>query len=230
MNPTRFPGGLNTSEPTVAMAGMGQLDPSQFHSFFNDFDVFTAADWTITETGAAGTVALQAGDGGQLLITTDALDNDAEWIQNTVASFLMESGKKAFFKMRFQVSEVTQCDIQVGLVNTDTTPLDATDGIFFQKDDGDANLDIYVQKNTTTGRDSATAVSTLTADTWTTLAWYYDGVSTVSFFKDDVLLDKLSGSSTYLPDANLAVSFGYQNGQAGAETMTVDYIFVAKER
>ena len=227
---TRFPGGLNTSEPTSATAALAMLDPSLLHSDFDDFNKFAAGDWTITETGAAGTVALTAGDGGLLLITTDALDNDAEWLQRVAASFLMESGKKAFFKIRFQASEATQSDIMVGLVNTDTTPLDATDGIFFQKDDGDADIDIYVQKNTTTGRSSATAVGTFAADTNTVWAWYYDGVSYTYFFIDDALVYRLDSSSTYLPDATLALSFGYQNGVAGAETMTVDYVFAAKER
>jgi hypothetical protein len=40
----------------------------------------------------------------------------------------------------------------------------------------------------------------------------------------------LSASSTYLPDTELTVSFGIQNGEAVAKTMTVDYIFAAKER
>jgi hypothetical protein len=37
--------------------------------------------------------------------------------------------------------------------------------------------------------------------------------------------------TTNLPDdEDLAISFALQNGEAVAKTMTVDYIFVAKER
>jgi hypothetical protein len=229
-SPTRFPGGLNTSEPTSATAALAMLDPSLLHTDFDDFNKFAAGDWTITEIGAGGTEALTAGDGGLLLITSDALDNDGVAIQRTVATFLMESTKKAFFKIRFKAAVAVESDIQVGLVNLDTTPFDATDGIFFQKDDGDANIDIYVQKNTTTGRASATAVGTLTADTFTEWAWYYDGSAYTFFFIDDVLVYRLDSSSTYLPDADLALSFAYRNGEAGAVTMTVDYVFAAKER
>lgn len=229
MSTTRFPYGVTNVTKQSTLGTMGQLDPSKFHSFFTDFDTYTAANWTVTKTGLT-TQALTAGDGGLLLITNTAADNDATFMQNSVATFLMESGKQAFFKARFKVSDATQSDVQFGLIITDTTPLDATDGIFFQKDDGDANIDIYVQKNTTTGRSSATAVSTLVTDTYTTWGFYYDGSATTYFFIDDALVYKLDSSSTYLPDATLAVSMGIQNGEAVAKTMTVDYIFAAKER
>ena len=45
------------------------------------------------------------------------------------------------------------------------------------------------------------------------------------------VLGSLNASSTYLPDAtNLTVSMTLQNGEAVAKTMTVDYIFAAKQR
>jgi hypothetical protein len=227
--PTRFPGGLNTTALPLAMSMMGQLDPSKFHTFFTDFDTYTAADWTVTEVGVA-TQALTAGDGGLLLVTNAAADNDSSFQQNVVASFLMAAGKKAFFKCRFQVSDATQSDIQMGLIIADTTPMDATDGIYFQKDDGDAQIDVIVRKDATTGSTTETNVATLVAATNTVWAWYFDGVDTVRFYVDDALVATLDGTSTYLPDANLSVSFGLQNGEAVAKTMTVDYIFAAKER
>jgi len=227
--PTRFPGGLNTTALPNAMAQMGQLDPSKFHSFFDDFDLFLATDWTITKTGT-GTTALTSGDGGLLLLTNTAAAPDAIWMQLVASSFLMAANKKAFFKCRFKVSDATQSVIQMGLVITDTTPLDATDGIYFQKDDGDAQIDVFVRKNATTGSISATNVGTLVSDTYITLAWYYDGVDSVKFYINDALAETLDGTSTYLPDAVLAVSLGIQNGEAVAKNMTVDYIFAAKER
>lgn len=228
--PTRFPGGLNTSTPTSAMAALSMLDPSLLHTDFDDFNTYLSTDWTATEIGAGGTQALTAGDGGLLLITSDALDNDGVAMQRTVASFLMESTKRAFFKIRFKCAKATESDIMAGLVIADTTPFDATDGIFFQKDDGDAQIDIYVEKNTTTGRASATNVGTFAADTYTEWAWYYDGAAYTFFYIDNVLVYRLDSSSTYLPDADLALTFAYRNGEAGATTMTVDYVFAAKER
>jgi len=62
------------------------------------------------------------------------------------------------------------------------------------------------------------------------VAWYYDGKSSVKYFVNDVHKGTLDGSSTYLPDTELTISFGIQNGEAVAKIMTVDYIFAAKER
>jgi hypothetical protein len=54
-------------------------------------------------------------------------------------------------------------------------------------------------------------------------------VSSIQYFVNGVI----GGSSvtTNLPDdEDMTVSFAIQNGEAVAKTMTVDYIFAAKER
>jgi hypothetical protein len=226
---TRFNYGVTNASPGTTLGNMGQLDPTLFHTYFNDFDTYLASDWIVTETGTA-TQALTPGLGGWLLITNDALEDDASFSQLTTATFQPTVGKRLFFKARFKVSEATQSDLQIGLIITDTTPLDATDGIYFQKDDGDAALDVYVRKNATTGSTSETNIATVVSDTFMTVGFEYDGSETVLAYVDNVLVARLDASSTYLPDTLLNVSFGYQNGSAGAKTMTLDYIFAAQER
>lgn len=231
--PTRFTGGVATVSKTNPLGFFGMPDPTAWHVYFNDFDTFVVGDWTITTTEAgagSATEALADGDGGLLLITNDAADDDADFFQKVGESFLLASGKRAFFKARFKVSDATQSDFVMGLQVTDTTPLDATDGIYFMKDDGDALLDVYCRKNATTGSTSATGVATVVADTFLTVAWAYDGKGSLAYYVDDVHKGTLDASSTYLPDTELTVSFGIQNGEAVAKTMTVDYIFAAKER
>lgn len=230
MSTSRFPNGVTNAGPNGALRKFILPDPSSVHSFFTDFDGYTAANWIVTETDAAATEALTAGDGGLLLITNTAADNDLVALQTLVGSFLMAAGKKAWFKARFKVSDATQTDLVMGLQIIDTTPLAVSDGIWFQKDDGDAQIDVYCGKSAGAGTTSATNVATLADDTFIVLAWEYDGKSTVTYFVNDVALGVLDASSTYLPDANLAVSFALQNGEAVAKTMTVDYIFAAKER
>lgn len=231
--PTRFTGGVTTAEKPATLGFFGLPDPTGWHTYFNDFDTFAVGDWTITTTEAgagSATEALTDIDGGALLITNDAADNDADFFQKVGESFLMEAGKRAFFKARFKVSDATQSDFVMGLQVTDTTPLDATDGIYFMKDDGDANLDVYCRKNASTGSTSATAIATVVSDTFLTVGWAYDGKSSLAYFVNDVQLGTLDASSTYLPDTELTVSFGIQNGEAVAKTMTLDYVFAAKER
>lgn len=233
--PTRFQGGITTVSKENPLGMFGLPDPTQYHTYFNDFDHYVAADWTVTSVGAASQ-ALTDADGGAILLTNAAADNDSTQLQKVGESFLLASGKKAFFKARFKVSDATQSDFIIGLAVLDTTLLGAvdgdgvTDGIFFSKEDGDAALDIQCQKDATTGQTRATNIATVVSDTYLTVAWYYDGVSEVKHYVNDVHTGTLIASATYLPDTELTVSFGIMNGEAAAKTMTVDYIFAAKER
>lgn len=228
--PTRFPGGISTAARNSALFDFVCPDPTKAHVYFNDFDTYAAGDWTVTLIGAGGTAALADADGGVLAITTDALDDDQVTLQKVGESFLLESGKESWFKARFKVADATQSDFQIGLVVTDTTPLDATDGIYFQKDDGDALLDVICRKNATTGSTSATGIHTVVNDTYLTVGWHYDGVSEVRYFVNDVHKGTLSATSAYLPDTELTISMSFKNGEAGAIAMTVDYVFAAKTR
>jgi hypothetical protein len=229
-SPTRFPAGITNSNQGLTLGQFGAPDPTLFHTFLNDFDTFVAGDWTLTKIGAGGAAALVDGDGGLLQLTTDALDNDAIQLQNTVATFLMEEGKQAWFKTRCKIEKAVESDFLIGLCATDATVFDVTDGIFFQKDDGDTNLDFYVKTDSTTGQNVQAAVATIAADTFIVLGFYYDGKSSVEVYVNDVKVYTMDASSTYLPDAPLTVTMAYRNGEAGANDLTVDYIFAAKAR
>lgn len=229
-SPIRYPNGITTVPKSNPLGMFGMPDPTEWHVYFNDFDTYVAGDWTITTTEAgagSATEALTDADHGVLLITNDAADNDNDFFQKVGESFLFASGKKLFFKARFKVSDATQSDFVMGLQITDTTPLAVTDGVYFMKDDGDANLDFYVTKNSTST--SASAVHTVVDDTYLTVAFYYNGKDAVEYFVDDVKKGTLA--TTNLPDDEvLTISFGLQNGEAVAKTMSLDYIFCAKQR
>lgn len=229
-NPAHFVHGL-TNVTKVSNTGLlRMLDPSVYHSYFNDFDTYLPSEWVITtvELGAgSATEALADADGGVLLITNDAADNDSDFFNKVGESFLFTTDIRTIFKARFKVSDATQSDFIMGLQITDTTPLAVSDGVYFQKDDGDANLDFHVTKNGTST--SQTAVATVVDDTYIEVGFYYNGIDAVEYFIDDVR----TGSSviTNLPDDEiLTISFGIQNGVAVAKTMSIDYIFCAQER
>lgn len=227
---TRFPNGVtNVSEASI-FADFPEPSPTTVYEFFTDFFTYTAGDWVVTETDAGATQALAAGEGGWLLVTNTAADDDLVALQKTPASFALTAGKRAWFSARFKVSDATQSDIAIGLQVVDTTPLDVTDGIYFLKADGAATISVICRKNATTGSTSASAVATLASDTFVTVGWYYDGVSKINYAVNGTVLGALDGSSTYLPDTAVTVSFAIQNGEAVAKTMTVDSIFAAVER
>jgi hypothetical protein len=227
---TRFPYGLTNVTEVDLFADMVQPDPTLFHEYFNDFDTYTAGDWTVTETDAGATQALTAGDGGLLLITNTAADNDLVALQKNPAAWTFTPGKKTFFRCRFRVSDAVQSDIVFGLQVVDTTPLDVTDGIYFLKADGAATVSFICRKNASTGSTSAAAVATMANDTFIELGFYYDGQSSVAYEVNGSVLGSLDASSAFLPDTTCTVSFALQNGEAVAKTMTVDYVYVAKER
>lgn len=229
-SPTRFPSGVTNVRKDNILGYYGLPDPTSWHTYFNDFDTFAASDWVITTTeGGAGSASEAVGDidGGALVVTNDDADNDSDFLQLAGESFQFAAGKRVIFKSRFKVSDATQSDFVMGLQITDTTPLAVSDGVFFQKDDGDASLDLHVTKNSTST--DATAIATLSNDTFVEVGFEYDGASSLSYYVDGVKKGTLA--TTNLPDDEiLTVSFGIQNGEAAAKSMSVDYILSAKER
>lgn len=227
---TRFPNGVTNVNDVNLFSSLAQPDPTKFHRSYNDFDTYAAGDWTVTETQASATQALTAGDGGLLLLTNSAADDDLVAMQKSPAAFTFDAGKKFFFRCRFKVSDATQSDVVIGMQVVDTTPLDVTDGIYFLKADGAKTVDVICRKNASTGSTSASAITSLADDTFISLGFYYDGVSKVFYEVNGNVVGSLDGSSSYLPDTTCTISFAIQNGEAAAKTMTVDYIYAAKER
>jgi hypothetical protein len=212
--------------------GMDGLAPTDWHIFYDDFDKYTAGDWTITTTEAGGGSASEAignAKDGVLVVTNDAADDDADFFQFAKETFKYVEGKPLYFGAKFKVSDATQSDLVIGLQITDTTPLAVTDGIYFRKDDGDANLDcVVIKDSTSTG--SLTAAATLSDDTWTVLEFYYDGVSdNIVFQKDGVAIGSI-GLTNVPDDEELTISFGIQNGEAVAKILSIDWIRVGQLR
>jgi hypothetical protein len=237
--PVSFPSGVSTAAKGTALHTYPAQDPTKVYTYFDDFDTYTAGDWTVTEINDA-TQALKADEPfGALLVTLAGADNDGSQSQLTTENFTLSAGKKAWFKARFKVSDATQSDFAIGLVILDTTILGsvdgagATDGVFFSKEDGDTNLDINCQKNATTGQLRAAAIGTVADDTYLVVSYEFDGVRYIKYFVDGVhkgTLDLTTTLSTYLPDTALTVSFALLAGEAEATTMTIDYLFAAIER
>lgn len=231
MGTTNFPNGLTNNTAQNCLGNMTQPDPTLLHTYFNDFDTYVAGDWTVTETDAAATQTLADADGGVLLLTNTAADNDLVALQKKGESFTFTAGKETFFKARLKVSNATQSDFVIGLQITDTTPLAVSDGVYFLKADDAATVDFKVVASSSAT--TASAIATLADDTYYTFAFYYDGVSYVNYYiGTDTLNPTYLGRSvvTNLPTTELTVSFALQNGSAAVRTMSVDYIFAAKAR
>lgn len=208
-----------------------------YHRFFEDFDDFQAARWIVTTTEAGAgdaTEAVADADGGILVLTNDAADNDLDFLQwsgvdasTAKETFTFTPGKALLIQSRFKVSDATQSDFIIGLQIIDTTALAVSDGIWFQKDDGDALLDAHVAVGSV--QTDATGIATVVSDTYMTVAAYYNGSdASIKLYVNGATVGEMA--ITNAPTTELTVSMGIQNGEAVAKTMSVDYIGVWKAR
>ena len=232
-SPVRYPAGVSTAVKTSALANYPAPDPFKVFTYANDFDNYVAGDWTVTAVGAS-TAAITDAANGRLLLTTAGTENDGVQLQKVGEAFLPVAGKKMWFKVKFQVSAETQSDFLFGIAVTDTAAIAAsgdgvTDGIFFQKDDGAATVDLYCQNDTTTGQTTVASVATMVAATDIELAFEYDGLSSIKYFVDGVHKGTLAVTG-FLPNTECRVTMAFLTGAAAAITCSIDYIFAAIER
>lgn len=228
MASTNFINGVTNVAETTVLGSYVAPDPTVAHTYFNDFDTYASADWTVTETQAGATQAIVDGDGGIIALTNSAADNDLNQIQLAKETFRLAANKKTWIKARFKVSDATQSDLLVGLYITDTSPVASkpSDGFFFQKLDGSTSLTFEVGINSTY---TSTTVGTMADDTYVEVGAYYDGSSKVDLYLNGNRVAS-SVSTNLCTDEDLAVSLAVQNGDGNARTLSADYILVSKER
>lgn len=223
---TNFPNGVTNAVTNSVLQTYGAEDPTVFHQYFNDFDAFDAAgDWTNTATGSV-TNAIGAGDGGWLAMLNSAANNDLNSLQLKATSFAIVSGQATWIKTRFKLSNATNAALVLGLIQTTTTPLTVTDGLYLAKAAASTTLTAKAAKTSTI---STTTVGTMADDTFVVVGLHYNPNS------NSVIL-YLNGNrvgsivTTNLPTAALNLTMAVSNGTAAANTLTVDYIMVATER
>jgi len=222
-----FPDGYNNLPNTHWMRGRDKLTmpvPHRDYQWFDDFFRYTAGDWVVTEVSDS-TQAMGDGNGGELVLTTLTTEDDAAHLQSVGEIFTLASGKEAYFETRLHIGEITQSDFVVGLQVRDTTPLAVADGVYFQKDDGDALLDFHSMSGS--ADTASTGIHTMVASTYVKLAFYYDGGTNFIVAVDDVHVATVTATPTAV---EMTVSFGVQAGATGAEVLTMDYIHIWRER
>jgi hypothetical protein len=237
MTTTNFPSGVTNAGIDSVFGNFQLPDHSSVHELLEDFNRVsvgtTGTDWLATKVGSTPTTTAASVEGGAMLITNSAGASDSCFLQwmgqnaGTVCeNFSPEAGRKCWFKTRFKVSDATLSALVFGLQVTDTTPLAVANGLYFLKPSGAATVNfISAAASTLT---TSSAVATLANNTYVTLGFYYDGDSSINVFVNDSVVTR-QGITT-LPATTLALSFGIQNGEAVAKTMTIDYIYAAEER
>ena len=228
MGVTRLPNGVGNHPDNHPLANLPLLDPAVSHTFFEDFDKFSAGDWTITGVGA-GSQVLQSGEGGLLRLLTAGADNDSEFLANSILSYTVAQGSfDVGFGCSFESPEAVQNDITFGLA--DPGGLLPADGIVFQKDDDAALIDILVRSGSATVA-SALGIATFVLNTRTALEFFYNARTNIlTFGVNGVPGGQIDLDGVALPVGLLAPSFGIQNGSAAVNTLDVDYIMASRLR
>ena len=231
-SPTRYPSGVTNVASTHPLGQYGLPDPVKWNTYFTDFQDYAALDFNTTRVGVTPTEVLANETGGVLLLTTTAGATDSTFSQKKGESFALVAGKRAIFRTRFRGSDATTADLLCGLQITDTTPLAVSDGVYFYKPTAAATVNLIVAKASVLVTTSA--IATMVAATYIDLSWYYDGVSSLMYFVDNVQRGTVSVTTTIpgdlLPSVTITPSYGIQNGAAAIKTMSLDYIFAATER
>ncbi len=236
---TNFPNGV-TNVGTLATGAGSTLqsyvapDPSRVHQWFNDFDGYVAADWTVTSTGG-GTAAVQNADGGILLLTNGSSDNDNTFLQykggtssSTVETFSWDATRAMWFHARLKVSSATQSDFVIGLQITDTSPLAVSDGFYFQKDDDSTSL--YFSATSSSTSTSVTGLATIADDTYFSVGFWWDpSLGVLNLYYNGNPVGSISNTANFTAHT-LTLSFGIQNGDGNSRTMSLDFLHAAKDR
>lgn len=187
-------------------------------------------EWDIDDVGAntraPATSAPTAG--GVLLVTLANADNNKCTMQKIGHSFVPTKGKNLWFECRFQMSEVTQSEVLVGLVVTDTTPLTNTDGIYFRKDDGDVSLDF--ESNVSSVASSDSAIHSMVADEYVTVGFKVTGTEKIEYYVNGVKKGEVDDVPTVPLRPTFHIQDGDTGGTVGAQTGSIDYMCAGQTR
>lgn len=223
---TLIPSGISNAVTGTALETYIGMDPSTVHQYFNDFDVFTAGDWTNTGTHTPTNV-LTAGNGGILSMANQATSADLDQLTLKVATFAITPGLQFWFKARFSTADATNSEIILGLQNLNTNAFAATDGIWFQKNAAVTTGNIIVAASSTAT--TSTQTITLVNSTYANVGFYYDGLN-INVYYDDTPSGTVSATNIPASSTNLALTLASANGTSAAQTLLVDYIMAAAER
>jgi len=239
--PQRYADGVTNIGKGKTLSEMPMLDPTKVYGSWYDFFDYTAADWIVSTSGTGAVVVSDTLAGGVGVLTTGGTaEGDFDFFQESndggtddAEVYLFATGKKAWFKTRFKIVDVDQTEYMLGLhiVNADPRNAAPTDGVYFNSDDETGDVDLIIVKGSSST--VASGVCTMVDDTFVTLGFYWDGVSTIHYFVNDVEIGSV-GVGTSLPDDEyLSLSWGIEAGAAGAAgtyRMFIDYIGAWMER
>jgi hypothetical protein len=173
-----------------------------YHEYFNDFDTYAAADWTITTS--SGTNALSATNGGAIVLTTAASDSDVQAMWLSHSTFALTPGYDAWFGIRFQYSNALQA-LGFGLCPSASAGA-PTSGVYFTKAASGTSLTLNVEIAST--NTTLAIPGTIAAATWYTVGFRYTGSASTPSIQVFTTVENTTpnaGASVFKPVGGFAV-------------------------
>ena len=201
------------------------------------------ADWNLividsgTDEGEVCNVTDDA-PGGWLTLTTNDAAADACQLQLNGEAFKLAVGKPLYFEAKFALGDVSETDFFIGLAITDTTVLaGVTDRVGFELNN-DGNLDFLTEQNSTentadTTVDVADGTIATESTTAVVVAFYWDGVDTLTPYVDGVAYSAMTDNATTIlvpDDEALTPTIAMLVPGAAAESAYIDYIDIVAVR
>lgn len=237
-NPTRFLSGVATVSAATPLGNYPHPDP--FHTggtsgldvvtYANDFFNIgsTTLDWTIT--GTSSTFTTTNGVGGVALITPGGTTTTTT-VASTGSGFQFVSGQKFWYVCRIKMSAVSSTKaFSFGLQKGSGATGSATDGLWFTKPASSTSLNLVSEVDGTTTT-LVTGVTTVAADTYVDVAFYYDGTDILVYSADAVVArvsaPTIGNTATTLTNELLNVVFNVV--PTATDTVSIDYVLAAQE-
>lgn len=240
---TRLAKGMNSSTDQGIFSDLYiQERIVKIHEYSQDFDQYVAADWT--QQLNAGAIALAAGDGGLLTLTSAVSAITSQ--EKAPANYQLAKGFRSWYSTVVSIDAVIGLTIN-GLLNATATPFTAgsqTDGAFFLTDNAGALS--FVAAVGGTKLTTALGVN-LVAGSFARLSWYYDGGVYAAAPLGRLIYEAkgpgvtatargsvpipASGTISAFPGAvNIGPVMGVSASTAVARVLTVDYVWAGKDR
>ena len=238
---THFSGPVTFSgaRPTLQNLNIGTWpDQTRYMDDFTGILLDATNDWTVVKDSGA-TVALQADAlNGVVDITSAATtDNDGGSIQgNEIWGLPSTAGEKLYFEARFQMSDVDQMDMFIGVCeNFASAPeniFTASNRIGFQIDDGDATPHLITESgDSETDTTLSGTTYDLTDATDVTVSFVATKGTTTDVVDFYINRTKVGSHTTNVPTDNMTQAAAEVSGDAtGTKSMSIDYIMVAQDR
>jgi len=226
---TNFDNGVTNRNAADIFGSMGQLDPTKFNTYHDDFNapIIIANELAGFTDATAGSVAAVNIEGGGIAISTGTVDTNSAVIASVSRGFSCRASSALYFRIKLSIDELTNSVMLAGLM--DGVTITPSDGIFFIKADLGSTVDIVVRSGSSEIA-TATNIHTMVVNTQTTFEFYWDGIDRVYYGVDGNVLGFVNLAGLTLPAGFMGPTMGVISGATGAKATNVDYLFAAQER